>query len=91
MPINPKKTEVGSLVKLEEGSYYCMNSKQFVYVSPKNVGVIVHIFWYDDFTYPWKVLGYKFLADIIIGSYKLRDVPDFKINGIRAEDDTSIP
>jgi len=68
-----------------------MNAKQFVYVSPVKVGVVVHIFWYDDFTYPWKILGYKFLADIVIGSHKLRDVPDFKINGIRAEDDAPIP
>ena len=91
MPISHEKVNIGTLVKLEEGSYYCVNYRQFVYVSPVKVGIVVHLFWYDDLTYPWKILGYKFLADIIVGSYKLRDVPDFKINGIRVKDDTSIP
>jgi len=82
MPINVEKIKIGSLVTLDKGSYYCVASKRFVPVLQNNVGVIVHIFWYDDFTYPWKALGYKFLADVIVGSYKLRDVPDFKINEI---------
>ena len=72
---------------LERGSYYCVASKKFVPISKSSVGIIVHIFWYDEFTYPWSVLGYKFLADIVIGSYKLRDVPDFKVNEVSKEND----
>ena len=82
MPINIEKIKVGSLVTLHNGSYYCVASKRFVPISQNSIGVIIHIFWYDEFTYPWQALGYKFLADIVVGSHKLRDVPDFKIDGI---------
>ena len=59
-----------------------MISKKFVPICQNSVGIVIHIFWYDEFTYPWSVLGYKFLADIVVGSHKLRDVPDFKVNKV---------
>ena len=87
MPINQDKIKIGALVTLEGGSYYCVISKKFVSISKNSVGIIVHMFWYDEFTYPWSVLGYKFLADIVIGSHKLRDVPDFKVNEVTKQND----
>ena len=87
MPIDPEKVKVGSLVSLEGGSYYCMGTKKFVPICHNSVGVVIHVFWYDDFTYPWRVLGYKFLVDVVVGCHKLRDVPDFKVNEVTKQND----
>jgi hypothetical protein len=85
MPTDPTKINIGSLVSVEQGSYYCMNTRQFVEISSEAIGIVVHLYWYDQLTYPWKILGYKYLADIIIGQYKLRDVPNFKVNEVRGK------
>jgi hypothetical protein len=87
MPTNQENFKIGALVTLDKGSYYCVNSKRFVPISHRSLGVVVHIFWYDESTYPWSVLGYKFLADVVIGCHKLRDVPNFKIREVSKKDD----
>ena len=84
MIINHEKIEIGSLVRLEEGSYYCENAKRYVPISHCQIGIVIHIFKYDQSSYPWSILGYKFLSDIIVGPYRLRDVPDFKLYGVKS-------
>jgi hypothetical protein len=82
MHIPHDEIKIGALVRLEEGSYYCERHKKFVTIGPEMIGVIVHIFKYDEITYPWKTLGYRYLADLVMGPHKLRDVPNFKIHGV---------
>ena len=84
MIINHKKIEIGSLVRLEEGSYYCERTKRYVPISHCQIGIVIHIFAYDETSYPWSVLGYKFLSDVMVGSHRLRDVPDFKLYEVKS-------
>jgi hypothetical protein len=84
MIINHEKIEIGTLVRLEEGSYFCENAQRYVPISHCQIGVVISIFNYDETSYPWAVLGYKFLSDIIIGPYRLRDVPDFKLYEVKS-------
>ena len=85
MIINHEKIEIGSLVRLEEGSYFCGNAQRYVPISHSRIGIVIHIFKYDETSYPWAVLGYKFLSDVIIGSHRLRDIPDFKLYEVRRD------
>tara|TARA_A100001011_G_scaffold175203_1_gene183821 strand:- start:1207 stop:1455 length:249 start_codon:yes stop_codon:yes gene_type:complete len=82
MHIPHDEVKVGDLARVEQGSYYCENSRGFVLIDSEQIGIIVHVFKYDEITYPWKTLGYKYLVDIIIGPHKLRDIPNFKIHGV---------
>ena len=84
MNIDHNKIEIGSLVKLEEGSYFCEHAQRYVPISHCQIGIVISIFKYDETSYPWAVLGYKFLSDVIVGPYRLRDVPDFKLYEVRS-------
>jgi hypothetical protein len=84
MTIDHNKIEIGSLVKLEEGSYFCEYAQRYVPISHCQIGVVSSVFKYDETSYPWAVLGYKFLSDIIVGPHRLRDVPDFKLYEVRS-------
>lgn len=79
MPTNQKKVKVGVLVKLEEGSYYCMNAQRYVPISFCSIGMVIDVSYYEQGSYPWITLGYEYLADVILGPHKLRDIPSFKI------------
>ena len=82
MHIPHDKIKVGVLVRIEGGAYFCERCKSFVTIGPELIGVVIDVFKYDEVTYPWKTLGYKYLVDLVIGPYKLRDVPNFKIHGV---------
>ncbi len=86
MIINHEKVEIGSLVRLEEGSYFCENLQRYVPISHCQIGIVIHIFKYDQSSYPWAVLGYKFLSDVMVGPHKLSDVTDFKLYGVKSCD-----
>ena len=79
MPIEPTSAKVGTLVRIEEGSYFCEKAMRYIPISFCKIGVIVNIYIYDPHSYPWEILGYKFLADVMIGQHRLRDIPDFKM------------
>ena len=83
MTIDHKRLKLAPWSSLEEGSYYCENAKRYVPISHCQIGIVISIFKYDEESYPWAVLGYKFLSDIIIGPYRLRDVPDFKLYEVK--------
>ena len=83
MIINHNKVKIGTLVRLEEGSYFCENTQRYVPVSHCQIGLVIHIFTYDETSYPWAVLGYKFLADVVVGAHRLRDIPDFKLYEVK--------
>lgn len=85
MIIDQEKIEIGSLVRLEEGSYYCELKQRYVPISHCQIGIVIHIFKYDETSYPWAVLGYKFLSDVMIGSHRLRDIPDFKLYEVKRD------
>tara|TARA_R100000406_G_C3106602_1_gene123325 strand:+ start:1049 stop:1309 length:261 start_codon:yes stop_codon:yes gene_type:complete len=85
MIISPENVKVGTLVRLEEGSYFCENVQRYVPISHCQIGLVIFIFEYDESSYPWAVLGYKFLADVVIGTHRLRDVPDFKLYEVRRD------
>lgn len=84
MSIEPTTIEIGALVKLEEGSYYCTVAKRYIPISFCQIGLVIEIFRYAPNSYPWTTLGYKYLADIVIGPHRLRDVPDFKIYEVKS-------
>ena len=69
MPIEPTSAKVGTLVRIEEGSYFCEKAMRYVPISFCKIGVIVNIYIYDPHSYPWEILGYKFLADVMIGQH----------------------
>jgi len=84
MIIDHEKVKIGTLVRLEEGSYYCEVAQQYVPVSYCQIGLLIHIFRYEVSSYPWATLGYKFLADVVVGPHRLRDVPDFKLYEVKS-------
>lgn len=85
MPTSHKKVEIGTLVKIEEGSYYCQNAQRYVPISFCTIGMVIDIFYYGEESYPWVTLGYEYLADVIMGPHKLRDIPSFKIYEVKNE------
>ena len=84
MIINHENIKIGSLVRLEEGSYFCQHAQRYVPISHCQIGIVIYIFKYDETSYPWSVLGYKFLSDVIVGTHRLRDVPDFKLFEVKS-------
>ncbi len=47
--------------------------------------MVIDIFYYGEESYPWIALGYEYLADVIMGPHKLRDIPSFKIYEVKNE------
>ncbi len=82
MPTSQTKIKIGALVKLEEGSYYCMNAQRYVPISFCSIGMIIDIYYYQEGSYPWIALGYEYIADVILGPHKLRDIPNFKVHEV---------
>lgn len=85
MPTSQKKVKIGTLVKIEEGSYYCQNAERYVSISFCTIGMVIDVFYYNSDSYPWVALGYEYLADVIMGPHKLRDIPNFKIYEVNIE------
>tara|TARA_R110000824_G_scaffold286825_1_gene474937 strand:- start:401 stop:667 length:267 start_codon:yes stop_codon:yes gene_type:complete len=86
MPINPEKVEIGTLVRLEEGSYFCSKAQRYIFISSCKFGVVIEKYEYATGSYPMEVLGYKFLAEVIIGPHYLLDIPNFKLYGVQSEE-----
>ena len=49
------------------------------------IGMVIDVFYYNSDSYPWVGLGYEYLADVIMGPHKLRDIPNFKIYEVNSE------
>ena len=85
MHTSHKKVKIGTLVKIEEGSYFCQSAQRYVPISFCTIGMVIDVFYYDEQSYPWVALGYEYLADVIMGAHKLRDIPSFKIHEVNNE------
>lgn len=85
MPINPKTVKTGSLVRVEEGSYFSWEYQQYIKVSFTSIGVVLAVFHYNENSYPFTILGYEFLAEVFIDGHRFIDVPNFKLYDVKDE------
>tara|TARA_R110000796_G_scaffold121121_3_gene235251 strand:+ start:30 stop:293 length:264 start_codon:yes stop_codon:yes gene_type:complete len=79
MPINPESVKIGSLVRVQEGSYFSWEYQKYSHVSFASIGVVLQIFRYNENSYPFTILGYEFLAEVFIDGHRFIDVPNFKL------------